>query len=92
MPNIKSAKKKLRQDRKRTIRNLRYKRMYKSALKNVRKAKNLKEAREWLAKAYSWLDKAAKRHVIHANKAARLKSRITKFFLKKYSHAQEVSD
>ena len=53
MPIIKSAKKKLKQDK----------------AKKEPKANNLK-------KAYSLLDKAAKRKIIHKNKASRLKSQL----------------
>lgn len=73
MPIIKSAKKKLRQDKKRRLLNLIYKRKYKQALKEAKKNSRKKN----IAKAYSALDKAAKKNIIHKNKAARLKSQIS---------------
>ncbi len=86
MPNIKSAKKKLRQDKKRTKINERYRIEIKKTKKAVRKAAESKAGKkkieELLTKFYSIVDKAAKRHVIHKNKAARLKSRITKLVQK----------
>lgn len=72
MPLIKSAKKKLRQAKKRQAQNLIYKRKYKQALKEAKKNPTKKN----IAKAYSLLDKAAKKNVIHKNKAGRLKSQI----------------
>ncbi|OGK22052.1 hypothetical protein A3C23_03130 [Candidatus Roizmanbacteria bacterium RIFCSPHIGHO2_02_FULL_37_13b] len=74
MPIIKSAKKKLRQDKKRRILNLGYKKKYKDLLKEAKTNKNT----ENIKKAVSSIDKAVKKGIIHANKAARLKSQITK--------------
>jgi small subunit ribosomal protein S20 len=72
MPNIKSAKKKLRQDKKRALRNVKYQNAVKKALKTAKKADTV----------YSLIDKAAKNKIIHKNKAARLKSRVGKLFAK----------
>lgn len=74
MPVIKSAKKKLRQDKRRTAVNKRYRDELRSALKKARERKTKKAIQE----AYRALDRAAKKHVIHKNKAARLKSRLVK--------------
>lgn len=74
MPNLQSAKKKLRQDKKRQSRNLLYKKNYKKALKDALG----KKAKELLSKAFSLIDKAAKKRIIHRNKAARLKRRLSK--------------
>ena len=71
MPIIKSAQKKLRQDKVRTQRNAATKKEYKMALKGVSTLDDVK-------KAYSKIDKAAKHHLIHPNKAARLKARVSK--------------
>lgn len=76
MPKTKSAKKKLRQDKKRTQRNLAYKKAYKIAIKKAKKT----QKEELIKEAYSKIDKAAKKGVIHKNKAARLKSRLVKSF------------
>lgn len=72
MPVTKSAEKALRRDRRRKVVNLRIKRKIKAALKSAR----LQPTRKNLSAAYSALDRAAKKHVIHKNKAARLKSRL----------------
>ena len=74
MPVIKSAKKQLRQDKNRTIRNDRIRKSYKAAVKEALEKKNKKS----VANAYSVIDKAAKRRVIHANKAARLKNQVAR--------------
>jgi len=74
MPVTKSAKKKLRKDKKRTKTNLIYKTNYRNAIKKLKKSRNP----DLLTEVYSKIDKAAKKGVIHKNKAARLKSKITK--------------
>lgn len=74
MPNLKSAKKKLRQDKKRQSKNLVYKKGYKKALKSAL----TKKTKSLVSKAFSLIDKAAKKRVIHRNKAARLKQRLSK--------------
>jgi small subunit ribosomal protein S20 len=74
MPVLKHARKKLRQDKKRTLRNKRVRELYKSFVKKA-KANPTPEA---LAQAFSSIDKAAKQNIIHENKAARLKSSLTK--------------
>lgn len=73
MPIIKSAIKKVRKDKLRTARNKKRESNFKSLLK---KARNSKAAKDIQA-AFSALDKAAKVKLIHPNKAARLKSRLT---------------
>lgn len=74
MPITKSARKKMRQDKKR--REVRKKKMalLKKTISDIKKTKDKKS----LAKVMSLIDKAAKIHLIHKNKAARIKSRLTK--------------
>ena len=79
MPVIKSAKKKLRQDKKRQARNEKLKNLYKGLIKDSKK--NPKE--ETIRITVSTIDKAAKHHLIHKNKAARLKSSLSKLAVKK---------
>ena len=71
MPIIQSAKKRVRTARKATVRNSKTKRNLKSALKLFAKSPTAKSH----SSATSALDKAAKKGVIHKNKAARLKRR-----------------
>ena len=74
MPILKSAIKKLKQDKKRTRVNKVYRENLRRAVKLARKEKSAKAVKL----AYSALDKAAQQKVIHKNKAARLKSRLMK--------------
>ena len=79
MPIIKSAKKKLRQDKKRTELNSSYRARYKKAIKEVIAKPTVKK----LAEAFSLIDKAAKKNIIHKNKASRLKSGLSSKSTKK---------
>ena len=74
MPITKSAKKALRQSKKRAVRNLKVKRTAKRALKDLARSGDA----ALLPQAYKALDKAAKSGVIKKNTASRMKSRITK--------------
>ncbi|MDO8497896.1 MAG: 30S ribosomal protein S20 [bacterium] len=77
MPNIQSAKKIVRQDKKRKSRNDSYFGAIKGMMKSLLKSKG-KGKKDEVKKTYSMIDKAAKRKVIHKNKAARLKSRVSR--------------
>ncbi len=70
MPIIQSAIKKLRQDHAKTLRNKRLESDLKKAMSTLKKSKSA----DALKKAYSQIDKAAKKKIIHKKKAARLKS------------------
>ncbi|QQG44902.1 MAG: 30S ribosomal protein S20 [Candidatus Sungiibacteriota bacterium] len=86
MPITQSAKKALRQSMRRRVQNLKRKEAYKTVVKNIKKlaaAGKQKEAEKLLPQLYKALDKAAKTHAIHKNKASRLKSRLTKLVSKK---------
>jgi small subunit ribosomal protein S20 len=74
MPIIKSAKKKMRKDKLRTERNEAKRITMKGLIKNARRNTTV----ETLKAVFSSLDKAAKTKLIHPNKAARLKSRLSK--------------
>lgn len=78
MPITKQASKKLRHDRKITKHTMKIRKTVYAAVKDVRKTPTKKSVSE----AFKTLDKAAKRSVIHKNKAARLKSRISKLLKK----------
>lgn len=81
MPIIKSAKKKLRQDRKKTTRNAAYKIAVKKIIKSVKKSG--KKDASAIKKLYSVVDKAAKKGIVHKNKARRIKSRVSRSLHKK---------
>lgn len=74
MPIIRSAIKKVRKDKIRSIRNKRRSIALKKLIKQARVSKSAKA----LQAVFSALDKAAKVKLIHPNKASRLKSRLTK--------------
>lgn len=78
MPITKSAKKALRVSLRRKGINLKWKNQIKELLKKSRKAiaKKDKKAAELVAQTAKVLDKAAKKNIIHKNKASRLKSRL----------------
>lgn len=79
MPNIQSAKKALRQSRRRRERNLARLQAFRALTKEYRRllASDKSAAKEKLSGVYQALDKAAKK-VISKNRAARLKSRLAK--------------
>jgi len=74
MPIIKSAKKRVKVAGKAAVRNSKTKRSLKGAIKAFGKALTGKT----LSKAHSEVDKAAKKGVMHKNKAARKKSQLAK--------------
>lgn len=85
MPITKSAKKALRQSKKRRTRNLVYINKMKRLVKEARtlvSQKKTEEAKKILPQVYKILDKAAKVGIIKKNAAARKKSRIAKAILK----------
>ena len=86
MPVIKSAKKKLRQDKKRTAQNKKIKDTLKEVVKKAKKTPSEKAIRE----AVKTVDKAAKKNIIHKNKAARIKSALSKLLKKKTPIAKSV--
>ena len=80
MPIIKSAKKRARQTKVRTARNLGAKRTMRTEIKAVESAvaaKKGKEAAAALVKAQSAIDTAVKKNLIHKNKAARKKAQLS---------------
>ncbi len=72
MPLTQSAKKALRQTKKRTERN----KAWKTALKAAIKKALAEKSPAALSVAYKTADKAVKNHIIPKNKAARIKSRL----------------
>lgn len=85
MPITASAKKALRQSKKRNLENLAFKRKFKSAIKEFRKevtAKSLEKAKSLLPSVYKAVDKAAKKGVIKKNTASRYKSRLAQLLNK----------
>ena len=79
MPIIKSAKKKMRQDKRRRKINLRYDLLMTKAIAKVKKAKDKTGLKKLVSLAYAAIDKAVKKKLIHKNKAAHLKSMVSKY-------------
>jgi small subunit ribosomal protein S20 len=74
MPITKQALKKLRHDRVRTKQTGKIRESLRKVIKAARMTPNKKS----LTTAFRALDKAANKHIIHKNKASRLKSRLAK--------------
>lgn len=86
MPVTKSARKKLRKDKGRTAENKKIKNLFKSAVKKAQKNKTEKVVRD----AIKLVDKAAKKNIIHKNKASRLKSSLSKLFTGKAAKTRKT--
>ena len=81
MPNIKSAKKRVITSQKKNESNTLFKSSMKTAIKKSEKAikaNDKEQAQENLKVAIKRIDKAQAKGLIHKNKAAREKSRLTK--------------
>jgi len=78
MPNNKQAKKRMTQDQERNTANKVVRTRMRSAMKKVLQAESPEAARAALPEAMKRVDKAAKKNVIHANTAARKKSRLAR--------------
>ena len=85
MPNTESAKRALRKAERRRVHNKSERSALRTTVKKVRvaaAASNVDEAKSALQITIKKLDQAADKQLIHANKAARLKSRLTKLINK----------
>lgn len=79
MANIQSAKKRIRQTQKRTVRNRHYRVAARTHIKKVRRLISegkLDEAEAAANEAYKTLDKAARKNILHPRNAARRKGRL----------------
>jgi len=74
MAHHKSAKKRIKQDEAKTIQNKYVAKTMRNAVKNLRLETDKEAATVAFPKVVSMIDKLAKKNVIHANKAANLKS------------------
>ena len=78
MANHKSSIKRIRKSNAQNVENRYYAKTMRNALKVIRTSTDKAAATEMLPKVTKMLDKLAKKNVIHANKAANLKSSIQK--------------
>jgi small subunit ribosomal protein S20 len=78
MANHKSALKRIRSDKDKTVRNKYQHKSTRSAIQKLRETTDKKEASSLLLYVSSMIDKLAKKNIIHRNKASNLKSSLTK--------------
>ncbi len=78
MANHKSALKRIRQAESTRVENKYYARSTRNAIKELRTSSDKAAATELLPKVSAMVDKLAKRNTIHKNKAANIKSSLTK--------------
>lgn len=74
MANHKSAEKRIRQTKTRTLHNKYYAKTMRNAVRKLRAMTERAEAEKLYPAVQEMLDKLAKRNIIHKNKAANLKS------------------
>ncbi|MEO0086486.1 MAG: 30S ribosomal protein S20 [candidate division WOR-3 bacterium] len=74
-----SVLKRIRQNRRRYLRNKARKERLKNAIKELKKITNKEEALKLFPKVQSIIDKAVKVGIIHKNKAARIKSKLAEY-------------
>jgi small subunit ribosomal protein S20 len=92
MANNKSATKRIKTSERKKIENAPYRSLVKTFIKKYFKAletyevnpnqENYGQVKVFLSLAYSKIDKAKKKNILHQNNAARKKSRLTKAFTK----------
>ncbi|PQJ69333.1 MULTISPECIES: 30S ribosomal protein S20 [Polaribacter] len=78
MANHQSALKRIRSNEAKRLRNKYQHKTTRNAVRDLRSAEDKKDAETKLGKVISMLDKLAKNNIIHKNKAANLKSKLTK--------------
>jgi small subunit ribosomal protein S20 len=78
MANHKSALKRIRRNETARLRNRYQHRTTRNAIKKLRTEEDKKAAETLLPSVVSMIDRLAKRNIIHANKAANLKSKLSK--------------
>ncbi|MEO0776216.1 MAG: 30S ribosomal protein S20 [Bacteroidota bacterium] len=79
MAQHQSAKKRIRQDAKKRLANRYYKKTARTAIKKLREMTDGAEAKKFLPKVVSMIDRLAKRNSWHKNKASNLKGSLTRF-------------
>lgn len=77
MANHKSALKRIRSNETKRLRNKYIHKTTRNAIRELRATTDKKEASEKYPKVVALVDKLAKKNIIHKNKAANLKSKLT---------------
>jgi len=78
MPNHKSAEKRVRQNQAKKLHNKYYAKTTRNAVKRLRDLTDKQEAENKLPEVTAMIDKLAKKSIIHKNKAANLKSSLSR--------------
>ena len=78
MANHKSALKRIRSNEAKRLRNRYQHKTTRTFIKRLRETENKADAEELLKKVTGMIDKLAKKNIIHKNKAANQKSKLTK--------------
>lgn len=78
MANLKSAKKRVRQNEKHRLHNRYYAKTTRTAVRDLRNERDAAKAVEMLPVVQRHLDRLVKMNIIHRNKAANLKSQLAK--------------
>ncbi len=81
MANHKSALKRIRSSEKKKVQNRYQHKTVRNAMRDFKKLEDKKSAAKRFPEIISMIDKLAKNNVIHQNKAANLKSKISKYFI-----------
>ena len=79
MANHKSALKRIRSNEAKRLRNRYQHKTARNAIKRLKSTEDKAEATKSLPEIISMVDKLAKKNIIHDNKAANLKSQLTKY-------------
>ena len=82
MANHKSSIKRIRQTKTRTLHNKYYAKTTRNAVRKLRAMTNKEEALKMYPSVQKMLDKLAKVHIIHKNKAANIKSGVAVYINK----------
>ena len=78
MANHKSTLRRIRSDKSKTLNNKYYHKTMRNSLRDLRSEEDKTKAEAKLPKMFAQIDKLAKRGTIHKNKAANLKSKLSK--------------
>ena len=79
MANHKSALKRIRSSEKKRLRNRLQHKTTRNAIRKLKSISKKKDALKEFPKVVSMIDRLAKKNIIHHNKAANLKSKLTNF-------------
>ena len=79
MANHLSAKKRMRQDAAKRMRNRYYKKSTRTSIAKLRDTTDPTEANGMLPQVFSMIDKLAKKNLWHRNKAANVKGKLQKY-------------